>query len=125
MLKAAPLLQLLNQIFIKRDLKFRGQFDLVRLDHHNGDRGRIDFRRLPFLRCLGLLLVIRVFRLIRRRTSERRNAGMRAHAKQFALSNLRRADGRGKDYAVKPSIRVPVLNRKSIQFGAEQTHESI
>jgi hypothetical protein len=53
--EAAILLQRLNQIFIKRDLKLRGQLDLVRLDYQNGNRGRFNLFRLPSLLMMDFL----------------------------------------------------------------------
>ncbi len=71
------LLQLLNQVFIERHLEFRGQLDLVRLDHHDPDRGCIYLRQMPALRLQERLLRVRQIRSIRGWISSRWDACMR------------------------------------------------
>src|ERR1700739_2303784 len=92
MLERSLFLDLMNEIFIKRNLEFGGQFDFVRLDHLHLDR-----------RCLNLVFggFCRVLLVAGGDGRGRfpRSCGMGALRHKLGLDGIRGAHGRGEDCA--------------------------
>src|ERR1700757_74786 len=95
MLECSLFLDLMNQIFIKRNLKFGREFDFVRLDHLNLDCRSLNFAGQVFGGLRRVLLVAGGDGGSR----FSRSCGMRTSG-QLRLDGIRGAHGHGEDRAV-------------------------
>src|SRR5258708_1535251 len=115
MLKCSLFLDLMNEIFIKCNLKFGREFDFVRLDHLDLDCRRLYLAGQVFRGLRGVLLVAGGDGCGR----SSRSCGMGPFGHKLCLDRIRGSDWHREDCAVQTAIHIAVLNGERINFLTE------